>query len=287
MLAVPCRARLSPDEAERIPGIHDALYSDAWEFFEPERAHIPQKTFHMLAEILAISAAWAKPDELSPCMRFCVWMYLLDYFVDEQPGITDAHLSTLQQRIDLAMTGLDALEEPRFLEQSLASILNELAQSPAAPALMSTFREQIARELAASVALHRFDPAQGMASYLPLATQCVNHISCCLSLVLALGEPLTTAQGNAVMEVLQPAARAIRLANDLRTHGKDQAEGRPHALAFDWTEGQVRQEIHHSLEAFEEGLRASGLPSPTEEGLRRITRVGVEVYEITDIKLDL
>lgn len=286
-MELPYRRRLNATEQARVPDLREALFRDAWAFFKPARGLVPKKTFHMLAEILAIAGAWEKAKRLKPAMRFCVWMYLLDYFVDEDPGVSAAHLEALQARVDAALRAPGTLTEPAFLEESLVAIRKELAETGAAPALFELFTGQISRELAASVALHRFRGGEGMGDYLALATQCVNHVSCCMSLALALGEPLTGKDGQRLLSVLQPAARAIRLANDLRTHSKDHAEGRPHALAFEWDAGRVREELGESMEAFEQALDEAGLPARTTEAMRRITRLGIEVYGITDIKLDL
>lgn len=289
MIFLPSHQQLSEPERLQLPERCEALAQHAWNWFEPARDRIPEKTFRVLAELLAAAAPREPVARLSPSMRFCVWMYLLDYYVDEMPGIDRAHLTALESRIDNVLEGVPLPAGAPFLEQSLAALCSELAQSKAAPMLLPLFVAQIRRELRASILLFegRSGDCDEIEDYLEHAAQCVNHISCCLSLALALGDALPPASGPALLETLQPAARAIRLANDLRTHSKDEAEGRPHALAFGWDEAAVKRAILESLEDF--GARALALdcPARTITALRRLTQLGVEIYGITDIKMDL
>jgi hypothetical protein len=103
------------------------------------------------------------------------------------------------------------------------------------------------------------------------------------------GDALTPAQAEGLRTPLAHAARAVRLANDLRTHGKDDAEGRLHSLRY-LDAGTALDRARAELSAMDAALDAwvhAGGPAATVSALRAISHIGVQVYGVSDIKLDL
>lgn len=291
-LPLPTLQRLTLTERSRLPGLRSDLARDAQAWFRDVRKFIPDKTFHVLGLIVGASAPDAPSDALRETMRFCVWMYLLDYYVDEMPGVDDAYLGELQRRMQMALERDAPDAYAPFLDRSLSMLVLDFARRPPAGALLPRFKKQIHRELAASHALYGMGIRRDgtLTSYLEQATHCVNHISCTMALLFAIGDPLSDSDCGRLTPLFELAARSVRMANDLRTYEKDAAEGRPHILAFEWDRERVLREIADTLCRFEVELDAAakaGMPTASLEGIRRITRLGVEIYDITDIKLDL
>jgi len=213
------------------------------------------------------------------------------------PDVTVPYLEALHGRVEAVLAGTTPVDSPTpFLETSLQDLLTDFAASPAAPALLDVFKEQIRREIAGTRTIRSMSQraAAGqrptMDEFLVPATQCVNHISCSMSLLFSLGEALPPGDVELLHPALLEAARAVRLANDLRTHDKDDAEGLLHCLSFGWTREQMTQEIQASLARCDDALDraiAAGGPARSAEALRRLTRIGVEIYGITDIRYEM
>lgn len=297
MMPLPWYARLDPAQRAALPARRDALAADALDWFAPERAHIPEKTFHVVAEIVAAAAPDVAWPRLAPSVRFCVWMYLLDYYIDEMPGIDAAHLEDLQIRVDAVLGGSAPPTAGAFLDDALRRLLGQLATGAAAPALLPAFTAQVSAEVAAARAIHARSaavragaPPPPADEFLRLATDGVNHTSCAMSLLLALGDPFTDSHVAALRAPLADAARAVRLANDVRTHGKDEAEGRLHTLRYFTGAAAALAEARTRLAAMDAALDAfegAGGPAASAAALRAITHIGVQVYAVGDIKLDI
>jgi len=294
---LPYYQSLSPDERARVMEVGELLAEDGLRWFAPVASLLPERNFRNIGPIIAAAGAPLEAEALTPCSRFCMWMYLLDYYADEVPGVTVPYLEELHGRVESVLAGTTPADSPKpFLETSLQELLTDLAASPAAPALLAIFKGQIIREIAGTRTIRSMSQraAAGqrptMDQFLVPATQCVNHISCSMSLLFSLGAPLSDRDVELLHPALLEAARAVRLANDLRTHGKDDAEGLLHCLSFGWTPEQVTGEIQASLTrcnaALDQAITAGG-PARSAEALRRLTRIGVEIYGVTDIRYEL
>lgn len=287
MLPLRAYASLASDDLNCIAERRDAIAADALAFFSPALHLLPERNFHMIAEILAASALDAAMPTLQRAARFCMWMYLLDYYVDEAQVADDAAVQRIHANVEEILDGGLPNE---FLYGSLTDIMASYRDLPNSTNFLSAFQQQIRKELWADrqiMALSK-SPRPDPMQYLHCATFGVNHMSCSLSLLLSAWPETSTAQLHALRPALWRAARAVRFANDLRTHAKDDAEGLIHSLRF-WPEATLRAAITRHLTRMDGLLqrfvRSGGAPEAAL-ALGRLARIGVEVYGFTDIRYD-
>lgn len=251
---------------------------------------------HRLAERLAAVIAAIVPD-LDPARqallaRYSLWTILLDDRLDD-PGADPSTLRALTGRlggIARAATVPDTGDEP------LAGLLVELLGAFRRFGDTARMVEALRDAMAAAIEQATRDPAvlPGLADYLAVASRDINYRSFAHALVLLVGgaRPAAVppaAMAGAIDAALVPGARAVRLANDLRTVDRDLTAGRLNVLSLRHPGGgavrvatvvrQIAEDVRHH------DALLGAVPDPVVAGaLRNSLHVAIGLYRSGDLR---
>jgi hypothetical protein len=232
-------------------------------------------------------------------VRYSLWCYLLDELLDA-PGADRAELHDVGSSVLAALVGTGGAEHQDPLGRELAEIIAEFRALGRGDALLRRFVDAVADGVAAGlkhaeqsrrIARGEVRPPLAVA-YLDVASRHIHYRSFALGLLLVIGEAPSGAMLDRLDLALGSACRAVRLANDLCTVGKDQQEGSLNILSLPTRDGgsvapravqrEIRQQVqrHHELlsDVSDLGLNASS------EALANSLRIAVGVYSIADLK---
>jgi hypothetical protein len=255
-----------------------------------------------LYENLAFGAAAVAPAvrcrRLAALVRYGAWVYLLDDRLDA-PGTTVAQVRQVGVRLAGVVRGQRPAADD-FLEAGLADVLADLDTHDRGHRLMPPFAGALMDGVAAGidhaersrqVALRQAAPPSAE-EYLDVASEHIGYRSLALGIVLVMGEYPSRWALDRLTEALVPASRAVRLANDLRTLPKDEAEQSLNVLALrrrDGTAvtpeavvGQIARyaRTHHELLQ----IIARRELGPTCRALARSIRIALGTYRVADLK---
>lgn len=288
---------LPSEEQERISALAAELSRDAATWAAPFGDSFHPRVFDNISAIVAAAAPDAVSAQLALFVHYSLWLYRLDQLLDEIEGSTLDDFEARLAAVKAVAHGARAPSPGDPFEESLAEILGELRRRAGSPILVPEFESYFDRMLDAGRFLFvaSRDAAGGgpmppIEDFLREAAHHVFHVSCCLALLLALGEPVAQDHLRELRPAFLDAATAIRLANDLRTYPKDRAEGRLNILSFGWTDEQVKKRAARHLTNLDRALAravAAGAPQRSARAVGRLTRVAVEMYGVTDLHHDL
>ena len=172
-----------------------------------------------VAVAVAAMAPWLSRDRLAVLHRYCRWTVALDAYLDGAGHRAAAGLWTEFAGIRAELAGYDRAGLLRGFEAALdGAVASALA--------LRSLSGQVARGCA---------PAPSAEEYLDLASEDVNYRSVAIALLLLCG---FDGRLGTVEPALAWACRAVRLANDLATAGKDTQEGRLNVLGLRWRSGR-------------------------------------------------
>ena len=207
-----------------------------------------QRLAQRLARVIAAIVPDLAPDRRALLTRYCAWTVWLDDRLDD-PDAGPGELAALVEALQLP-SELAALDEVRVVE---------------------------ALRDAARAALEHDTPTD-VERYLDVASRDVNYRSFAYALLLLIGDGYPPN----VDAILDPASRAVRLANDLRTVERDRAAGRRNILDFE-DRASVARRIRTELRRHDRLLRDLR-PGPARRALHRGVRVAVGLYAVGDLR---
>jgi hypothetical protein len=243
-----------------------------------------------VALTVAAMAPWLPIDKLALLLRYCLWTVHLDARLDAPlaDGDAGAGLDDVRRAASSVLAALDGTGDG---EPELAAILAGLRAHDWAGDLLAGFTEALRDAVSAGVEHAELSRrvAGGQAPppaerYLALAARDVNYRSVAVALLL-----LTAAPGvDPFDEAIGHACRAVRLANDLRTAGKDRDDGKLNVLALRTRGGSpvssrdVERWIDQHVDAHSALLvRASGRGLPAQSrALANSLRMAVGLYRL-------
>jgi hypothetical protein len=236
------------------------------------------------------------PDRLAVLARYALWSILLDDRLDA-PTPDLAALDRLRHAVAAATRGSPDPGDP--LTATLAGIIDELSGRDPSGAAVGRFgaalRDAVAAgvdhaRLARAVAAGAAAPTAGR--YLAVAARSVNYLSFGYAL-LALGR--VTPPGAVLDRLdlpLRHAARAVRLANDLRGVARDRAAGTLNVLDLRTADGDavtprlVARGIARRRLVHDAALRRLTGPdlAAAARTLTRSLRLALDLYRRTDLR---
>lgn len=217
----------------------------------------------------AFSAPWSAAQDLAPATRMSVWLFTVDDLMDKQ--LTE--LSEVEELIEMYITTLDGTipASPDPLCQALSELSLHLQKGPLYPAIGPLWHRAI-RELLAiwrwEWLAAREDPGSAGA---PTLDQYLGNADSVAIRPILLANWIWTGAPDlpwylaVLTTALAECASAIRLANDLATGPREQAEGHVlNALALGASPDWVRTRIRHHASRFHAAIRpltAAAIPS--------------------------
>ncbi|TDB98605.1 hypothetical protein [Actinomadura sp. 7K534] len=199
----------------------------------------------------AFSAPWATSDELQLTNRTAVWGFGVDWRID--------YVATSRAEVDDVVAGCLAVadgEPPADddLMLSLADIRDGLAESPAFPALLPAWRDQLARFLHAMA--HEWDWRSAgkrptLAEYLDNSDN-FGFSFAFLSQWISASPPPGEADIAAIQAASWAAQRAGRLINDIGSYERDVEWGDLNALLLDVGRDEIDRHVAELTGRFRE-----------------------------------
>ncbi|MEV5711765.1 terpene synthase family protein [Actinoallomurus sp. NPDC052274] len=202
--------------------------------------------FNTVCLCTAFSAPWLGAAELRMTNRVAVWSFGVDWLID-YVATSRAEVRSVVERCLAVADGAPA-PDGDDLARALADIRDDLASSPAFPALRDVWREELRRFLTAMALEWDWNAARadgsppGFADYLE-NTDNLGFSFAFVSHWAATAEPPPAEDVPAVMAASREAQRTMRLINDLGTYERDLSWGDLNALMLGVTEGEVRDHL--------------------------------------------
>jgi hypothetical protein len=249
------------------------------------------------------------PDErLGLLVRWSLWAYGLDDRLDA-PDATPERVAAIRDEVTGALAaavpdGADRSEgggtagpddAGRWEGGGIVGMLAEL-RGYGEPALVERFRGRLAESVTAAAELVAMSrrvaggrPPPTVDGYLGLAGPDVYYRPYGLAVLALLEPPVTAADLDRCDRALEPAAVAVRLANDLRSIGRDRDEGQLNVLLLAGPDGTaitpaaVRRRIT-ALVARHRRMLAPVRHATAAPVLVRSLRVAVGVYRHGDLR---
>ena len=236
------------------------------------------------------------PDRLGVLARYALWSILLDDRLDA-PGADPAALDRLCRAVAAATRGNADTDDP--LTATLAGILDEVSRRDPSGAAAGRFgaalRDAVAAgvdhaRLARAVVAGATAPTAG--GYLAVAARSVNYLSFGYALLAVGRDPPSRVVLDRLDFPLRHAARAVRLANDLRGVARDRAEGTLNVLDLRTADGRavtpqlVTRGIARRRRAHDAALRRLTAPhlAGAARALTRSLRLALDLYRLTDLR---
>jgi hypothetical protein len=284
------------------------LSEELWRWAEVSGVRVQRRLVERLAAVVAATAVDLGRERLALLARYALWTVLLDDRLD-RPGAGLDTLHGLPALISAVVCGdrpapagaEEALiDDDRLLGDLLEELLVEFRACADGTETLARLTDALRDAVCAGVehaVLGRevwLGGAQqpSTADYLALASRDVNYRSFAYGLALLCGERL---DGTVLLRIdgaLAPASRAIRLANDLRSVGRDRAARRLNVLMLRADDGGavrvagVRREISDQVRRHDQLLREipGADASVCVAALRNSLRVAVGFYRVADLR---
>ncbi|MEV5751196.1 terpene synthase family protein [Actinoallomurus sp. NPDC052308] len=194
----------------------------------------------------AFSAPWLGAAELRMTNRVAVWSSGVDRLI----GHAATPRSEVRNVVERCLAVADGAPAPDGddLARALADIRDDLASSPAFPALRDVWREELRRFLTAMTLERDGNAARADGSAPAFADHLENADDLGFSFAFvshwaATAEAPPVEDVPAVMAVSREAQRTMRLIDDLGTFERDLSRGDLNALLPGVTEGEVRDHL--------------------------------------------
>lgn len=206
--------------------------------------------------VLARMPDWRRDDPQLITARYLVWIFGVDDLSDDWalplPALLARHT---HYRAVAAGAPPDARDDLALL---LAELCADLAAQPSWPALAHEWRTALGGLLAAMAAERDPRPRADLAEYMAYAHISIGALQDAWTMLIVLGERVGQAQLQAIRAAMLAEARVIRLANDLNSAEREQAEGKQNALTILAAQGDGRAlaevELRWALAAFEQAI---------------------------------
>ncbi len=206
-------------------------------------------TCNALACANAFAAAGVDAPGMRILNRTALWLFGLDWRVDHKAAARE-EIEDINRRVLAVLDGADPAPGDE-LTPFLAEIRDELAASPAFPALRAAWREDLVRVLEAGLREWEWktaaasgdrDRLPSLDGYLANADN-IGSAWVNLSHWIALADPATIANLEPLREVSREVQKALRLLNDLATYERDLAWGDLNAIMLDTDRAGVSARI--------------------------------------------
>ncbi|GLZ06446.1 hypothetical protein Acsp03_39120 [Actinomadura sp. NBRC 104412] len=206
-------------------------------------------TCNALACANAFAAAGVDAPRTRILNRTALWLFGLDWLVDHKAAARE-EIEDINRRVLAVLDGADPAPGDE-LTPFLAEIRDELAASPAFPALRTAWREDLVRVLEAGLREWEWKTAAAsgdrgrlpsLDGYLANADN-IGSAWVNLSHWIALADPATIANLEPLREVNREVQKALRLLNDLATYERDLAWGDLNAIMLDTDRAGVSARI--------------------------------------------
>jgi hypothetical protein len=236
------------------------------------------------AAIIAAAAPDLPADRAALLLRYCRWSFALDDRIDgvrhpPAPGApTAAQLGVADLTVELAdiVARFRGMDPDGLITGRFRKALGDV---------VSAGRAQM--RLARAYAAGRCQLPNADA-FLDLAGRSVNFRSFAWALLLVQGEAIGAVDAARIESALWPGARAVRLANDLRTAARDRCEGGLNVLMLrardgapvtrDWVTAEIAEQAR-----WHDALLEPLADRPCGGMLRRSLRLALHPYDAADI----
>ncbi|GAA1384000.1 hypothetical protein GCM10009661_64680 [Catellatospora chokoriensis] len=256
-----------------------------------------------IAGVVAASAPGAPVDRLVLPVRYALWSVLLDDRLDAREA-SPADLATLAQQVSAASQARSDELSGEFVGElaSTAAALHHLRQTVVARRFSAAVDEAVAAGIE-HAALGRAvaegaEPAPDLDDYLRVAAATVNYRSFAfVAMAAVLDDALSGEALDRLEAPLRYAAGAVRLANDLRSVGRDRAEVSLNALMLRSPAGKpvtrrlIQARIRAYVAAHDTLLAGLSAPDRGRTGLvfaagtlKRLLRLSIGMYRVTDLR---
>ncbi|MGI5243035.1 terpene synthase family protein [Dactylosporangium sp. CA-139066] len=248
-----------------------------------------------LAMRLAGVVAAITPDldvaRLTVLARYTLWTFLVDDELDDTAADA-AVLAGLAARLSrVARAAPAGSGAPHVLETMLAELVESLRAASASPALLHRFSDALCvaidtgvqHTVRAQAIRQRRAAAPTVVEYLSVAAHHVNYRSFAYALLILAGPDPASVAGARTDMALTAAARAVRIANDLRSVDRDRAAGRLNVMLLPpgaMDAAALERQIDHYVRLHDRLLRDVA----EADVLRRSLRVAVGIYRVTDLR---
>lgn len=252
-------------------------------------------------------------DELLLLVRYALWTIALDDRLD-QPVVARGVLRRLRRqmvrvarrtprsavRADGYPTGYGGGPGGGYLTTEMGRLLATFADYDADGLLVGRLAGAVCDAVDSSLSLRRImslvdarlHRPPTVAEYLSLSSRDVNYRSFALGLLILVGDRLGAGPLDRIESALDPACRAVRLANDLRSVGRDAASRRFNVLSLPGPTGRapttadVERWIGDLVEAHRVAIReACGTAAAASAAaLERCLDLSVGLYRVSDLR---
>jgi hypothetical protein len=200
-----------------------AEYSRRW--WQPIEAEVPDSLSYRLSVTVAAIAPRLDLPELYPLMAWCAWTAMIDERFDRTSRPVDP--TTIRASIEAALDGEPWTGTDGFYETTLIALVGELRRydSLLTDRFIDAVREAAAAQAEHVILARQRGSAPCAEEYLDVAGRHSYMRSIGLVLLALVQQHPTAADLDHFECALASAGKAVRLANDLRTHSKDATEG--------------------------------------------------------------
>lgn len=243
--------------------------------------------FNAVALANAFGAPWLGSDQLRIASRTSLWIFAVDWQID--------YMADSREKIDLVVRRsleiADGDSPDSTLTQFLADIRDDLATSPAYPAMSPLWRDQLERMLVASAREWDWKKEQATRdkSTLPTFDDYLNNADnygsslVNLSYWIFVGDPAALGHVNELRVVSDEVQRVLRLLNDLATYERDLTWGDLNAQMLGVGRDQILDRIAVLIDNADELLRPMEDSCPREVTyLKRQIGYSLGFYGIAD-----
>lgn len=210
--------------------------------------------------VLARMPEWQREDPLLITARYLVWIFGVDDLSDDWAVPLPALLARHAHYRAVAQGA--APDPDDELALLLAELCADLAAQPRWHALAEAWRAALGGLLAAMAAERDPRPRADLAEYMAYAHISIGALQDAWTMLIVLGERVGQAQLQAIRAAMLCEARVIRLANDLNSAEREQAEGKQNALTILAARGDGRAlaeaELRWALADFRQAIDRLG-----------------------------
>jgi len=271
---------LPADERARVGELTEHLTSHLQEWAAPYGVFDP-KRFATTALTMAAAAAWLPEADLRAMAPIPVWIFTVDACLDE--GLFRPEERHERAAHYVAVAGAAPGREPQPLDpyaRALRDLQRDIAPRALATDLRPYWQLTCRRMLTSMIA----ECEAGESGRMPALSTYLEHGLYSIGVPMYLagawaftGDPRLPRELPLLDRLARQSGRAIRLANDLRTHEKERREGNCNALFF-VPEAEVRRRCVRATAAVAAAARRLSPPSPAAVLTDRVTRFSVDFY---------
>jgi len=225
------------------PELADWLADDVRSWAAPAHGRYDASLPERLAAVVARLAPRLSAGKQAILVRYSLWSILLDDRLDD-PGTDATELHATARLVGRVIRNRRVSAED-FLAAGLSDLLATLRRhdpdgtlvARCTVALDDAVGTAVAHTLLAQAVRRGAAVAPTAEDYLAIASRHVNYRSFAYALLVLIGERPTGAALALLDRALRPASTAVRLANDIRSAGRDRREHRLNILSLATRDG--------------------------------------------------